>query len=401
MLQEVYLNSRDIRGRWSEVKGYFWEYLEEKAREGTRRLLEEGLKVEVQYQIGCGRYKRRRTRRDRLNGYYFRDLVSALGRLEGLRVPRSRKGVYKSEILGRYQRRTTDFDRAVFDCFVLGLSTRKVQEFFRGFFGEEVVSPTQVSSVLKKIEGELWQFRRRRLQDDYEYLFLDGLWVRIRESFKRKKVVLFALGVKKDGTKEVIDFKVCNSEKGCYCEGFLMNLKERGLSGKNLKLIIHDGAGGLKQAASLLFSQVPQQLCSVHKIRNIKKKGLKDPSCHKAMRKEAQQIFEAHSRKESVRRIEQFQRDWQGKEPKATKNFLKDIDLCLRFYDYPRHLWSYLKSTNPLERVLREIRRRIRLYDSFSHEKSCELIIYALIKKLNGQPRRMPITPKKQFTQNS
>jgi putative transposase len=230
---------------------------------------------------------------------------------------------------------------------------------------------------------------------------LDGLWVKIRESFKRKKVVLFALGVRRDGTKEVIDFKVCNSEKGCYCEGFLMNLKERGLSGKNLKLIIHDGAGGLKQAVSLLFSQIPQQLCSVHKSRNIKKKDLLNPSCRKAMRKEAKEVFEAPSKKEAIQKIEKFQAYWENKEPKATKNFLKDIDLCLTFYHYPKHLWSYLKSTNPLERLLREIRRRIRLYDSFSHEKSCELIIYALIKRLNNQTPRLPLASKNKFTQNS
>jgi putative transposase len=166
MLQEIYLDKRDIKRCWSEVKGYFWDYLEEKTKEATRRLLEEGLKVEAEWQIGCGRYKRGKSRRDWLNGYYLRDLVSVLGRIGGLRVPRSRKGIYKTKILERYKRRTSDFDKSVFDCFVLGLSTRKVKDFFRGFLGEEVLSASGVSSIFKKIEGELWEFRRRRLEDE-------------------------------------------------------------------------------------------------------------------------------------------------------------------------------------------------------------------------------------------
>lgn len=395
MLQQLYLGEGDIRRRWSEVKGYFWEFLEEKTKEVSRRILEGGLKVEAEWQIGCGRYEREESRRDYLNGYYLRDLIGSLGRIEGLRVPRSRKGVYRSEILGRYKRRTKAFDRAVYDGFIGGLSTRKVKEFFRGFFGEEVLSASGVSVIFKKIEGELLEFRRRKLKDEYEYLFLDGLSVRIRDSYKRKKVVLFALGVKKDGGLEVLDFRVYNSEKGCNCEGFLMNLKERGLEGKKLKLIIQDGAPGLKEAVCLLFSETPQQDCSVHRTRNIKKKYLLNPAHQKPMRKEAKEIFEAESKKEAIQKIEQFKEHWEKQEPKATKNFLKDIDLSLRFYECPRHLWKYLKSTNPLERLLREIRKRIRLYDSFSHEKSCVLIIYALIKKLNNQPWRISLASKK------
>jgi transposase-like protein len=136
-MKQVEFGDKNINLRWAGVKEYFWKHLEEESRRIVKRLLEEGLRVELDYQIGTGRYRRGVERRDYRNGYYLRDLVTSLGMISSFLVPRSRKGVYRSQILERYKRRTFSFDQAVKEMFVLGLSTRRTKEFFDGFFGEE------------------------------------------------------------------------------------------------------------------------------------------------------------------------------------------------------------------------------------------------------------------------
>ena len=398
-MKELKFGDKNIRLRWGGVKEYFWEYLEERTKAVVRRLLEEGLRVEMDYQLGVGKYRRDPGRRDWRNGYYARDLITSLGVISSFLVPRSRKGVYRSQILERYRRRTSSFDHAVKEMFVLGLSTRRTEEFLKVFFGEGILSPQGVSRVFRKVEEELKGFREREISDDYVYLFSDGFGVTIRQAFKRPYTVLFALGVTGDGKKEVIDFKVVSSEKTIYCQSFLQSLYNRGLEGKNLELVICDGSPGLVEAISWIYPKVKRQNCSVHKLRNISK-YIKNKKAHRRdLYRDASAVYKAKGYMDAIDRIETFIHQWQSKEPKAVKNFITSIDDTLRFFEFEKNLWSFLKSTNPLESYLKEIRRRVRLVDSFRDERSCETLIFALVKRYNNQGRTVPLFKKTKSTQ--
>lgn len=378
----LWFTEKDLRYRWSEVKKIFWEEWDEQMRLLGRRLLEESLRVERRVSIGASRYERTGSRRDQSNGYYTRDVICKLGVLSRVLVPRSRQGVYRSEILERYRRFGGDIDRQILRTFSLGLATRRVEEFFTGFFGECGFSSQTVSSILRTVSQELSQYRSRPLSDEVRYLYLDGFYVTIRSAFKRKYAVLFALAEYTDGHLEVVDFRAVPSEKGIYWQAFLEDLYRRGLKGNSLKLLVTDGAPGLIEAVRMVYGFAALQVCWVHRQRNLVK-HLRHRSHRKEISADASAIFKARSRAEALSTIRQFQKKWLPTEPRAVKIFLQDIDLSLTFYDQPKRLWKRLAANNIIERFLREIRRRVRLVDSFRDEHSCERIIYTQVAQFN------------------
>jgi putative transposase len=385
----VWFTEKDLRYRWSEVKQVFWDELEDRVNLAAKRLLEKCLRVERSSMIGAGRYKRTSERSDYSNGYYTRDVICKLGVLSDVLMPRSRKGVYRSEILERYKRFGGGFDREVLRMYSLGLSTRRVEEFFGKFFGDYGFSHQTVSTVLKQVDSELSEYRRRPLRDDVKYLFLDGFYVVIRAAFKRRNVVLFAMAEYEDGSREIVSFQAAPSEKGMYWQAFLEDLYRRGLTGSKLKVVVTDGAYGLIESVRTVYGFVPLQVCWVHRQRNVVRRLKKQ--CHrKEICQDIKLIFGAFSRKEAIRRIRKFRDKWKQIEPKAVEVLLHDIDLSLTFYDLPRSEARKIKSSNIIERMLREMRRRTRLVDSFRDEQSCERILFTQIRRINLKLRAKP-----------
>jgi len=378
----VWFTEKDLRYRWSEVKRVFWDELEERMNLAAKRLLEKCLRVERSEMIGGGHYKRTSERSDYSNGYYSRDVICKLGVLSDVLMPRSRKGVYRSQILERYKRFGGSFDREILRMYSLGLATRRVEEFFGKFFGEYGFSHQTVSNVLKQVDSELSEYRRRPLRDDVKYLFLDGFYVVIRSAFKRRNVVLFAMAEYEDGSREILSFKAAPSEKGMYWQAFLEDLYRRGLTGSKLKLVVTDGAYGLIESVRTVYGFVPLQVCWVHRQRNVVRR-LKKQSHRKDICQDIKLIFGAFSRKEAIRRIHKFRDKWKQIEPKAVDILLTDIDLSLTFYDLPRSEAKKIKSSNIIERMLREMRRRTRLVDSFRDDNSCERILFTQVMRVN------------------
>jgi putative transposase len=339
--------------------------------------------------IGAGRYRRTSKRKDYSNGYYSRDVICKLGVLSGVLMPRSRQGVYKSRILQRYRRFGGNFDREILRMFSLGLATRRVEEFFGKFFGEYGFSHYTVSTILKQVDSELAEYRKRPLRDDVKYLFLDGFYVVIRSAFKRRYVVLFAMAEHEDGSREIVSFQAVPSEKAMYWQAFLEDLYRRGLTGSKLKLVVTDGAYGLIEAVRTVYGFTPLQVCWIHRQRNVVRRLTKQ-SHRKNMCEDIKGIFTAHSRKEAIKLIHQFREKWKSIEPKAVEIFLFDIDLSLTFYDLHHAEAKKLKSNNIIERMLREMRRRVRLVDSFRDEKSCERILFTQVLRINRKLREWP-----------
>jgi transposase-like protein len=225
MQRELDFSEGNLANRWFGVKG-FWKEMEEEVKRRTKLRLERALVVEQGRRVGCGRYKRSPKRLGYRNGSHERDLLTRYGWIEDLRVPRVREGGMEFEVLERYRRRQRVLDRILLEGFLLGHSTRKSIRWFRRLFGAEISAQT-VSNIVKELDGEVQQYHRRCLGDDYRFLYLDGLWITVTRPVKVKKVLLVALGVKQDGSKELLSFQLAGSESEACWWGFISDLPVR------------------------------------------------------------------------------------------------------------------------------------------------------------------------------
>ena len=208
--------------------------------------------------------------------------------------------------------------------------------------------------------------------------------------------LLVAYGITHDGRREVIDYMKAKSESEAAWEGFLENLYRRGLTGKRLKLIIADGAGGLWGALERVYPGVPAQLCWAHKMRNIQEKL--PMKAWDTCLKDAKQIYRQDTRREARVCYKDWVRRYRRKYPKAVRCMEKDIDRLLVFYSFPTMQRVTLRTTNPIERLFREVRRRTRPIGSFTNTKSLDRITYGIFWIIN---RHWEDKHLKHFTQNS
>jgi transposase-like protein len=247
--------------------------------------------------------------------------------------------------------------------------------------------------------GNFKSFHRRRLGDVYQVLYLDGFEVTLRRPVKVKKVVLVALGIRADESIELVSFQVASSESGSWWWGFVSDLKSQGLSGGHLEVVVTDGSPGLITAARSLYPRAKHQRCTFHKATDLAG-HLTNRRHHHRIIADALHIFKAATEREVRSRLRAFITTWSEKEPKAVRAFLKDIDAWLVYLDYPDPIRTKLKTTNPIERYIEEIRRRIIPMRSFNNVKSAERIIYGLIAYVLNQHQDMPESvPQPEFTQ--
>ncbi len=377
-----------------EKERTFWQGLREQLQTMTKSLIEVAMEGELTEVVGAGWYERKRQRRGRRNGHYERNLDTQYGELRGIRVPRPRRGKFHTRVFRRYQRRSKEVDEAIEAAFVSGVSTRRVEGALRALLGTRISAGT-VSRVTKALDHEVKAYQNRRILDQYQYLLLDGIRVKVRGAVKvTKKLVLVAYGITIFGEREIIDFRVVRSESEAQWEAFLDNLRQRGLEGKYLKLITTDGCKGLHSALDVVYAYTPRQRCWAHKLRNVAGKLPRrvQAECMKGARK----IYQAKNRRGAVRAFKRWEGKWKKVAPKAVKCLREDLDELLNFLDVPEEHRVKVRTTNVIERTFREIRRRIRPMSSFPTTDSCERIIYSVFAYLNEKWRERPL---KEFTQ--
>jgi putative transposase len=382
-MREIDFSEKNLRNRWLEVKG-FWRLLEGEVKRLTKRHLERTLLWEQRMRVGCGRYKRSGKRQGYRNGSYFRDLLCSYGWIEGLVVPRVREGGIDFELLERYRRRQRQVDVMLLEAFLYGHSTRKTVRWFKRLWGGGV-SAQAVSNIVKELDQQVKEFHRRPVGDEYQFLFLDGLWITLNKPVKTKKVLLVALGVRKDESKELLGFQLANSESESCWWGFLSDLKQRGLSGRNLEVIVSDQAKGLVKAIQGLYPRITHQVCTFHKANDLGE-HLGDKRHRRRIISDALYVFEGETETEVRQRLRVFVEKWSYKEPKAVKNFIRGFENCMIYLLYPDPLRTMLKTNNLIERQLQELRRRTIPMRSFNNSRSIERIIYGLIAYVINQP---------------
>jgi transposase-like protein len=373
---------------------FFFEDLDELMKERHRQFLEELMGYERQCFLNAQPYQRSQSRVDQANGFYHRGLTTRLGALD-LKVPRTRSGKFRTQVVARYQRREPVINEALKQVFLLGVSTRQAGRALATLV-EDAVSAATVSAVAKALDQSVHAFHRRRLSDDYRYLLLDGVSVRIRLVGKvQRRMVLCAYGITVEGKRELIDFQIVNAEGQESWFDFLWGLFNRGLHGEFLELIATDGQLGLAKAIGRLWAAVPHQRCWAHKLRNLENK-LK--ASQKPCLEEAKLIYQAAHRTEAIARFRHWRRTWQKIAPKAVSCLERDLEELLAFFDCPKVHWKRLRTTNVIERLFVEVRRRIRTMCAFTTRSSCERILFSVFDRMNQNWTRHPLPA---FTHNS
>jgi putative transposase len=366
-----------------EVKESFWGDLYGRTRLAWQGFWEEESRRERDRYVAAESYERAgEKRRSYRNGFYVRDFVTRLGTLR-LRVARARDRSFRPPGLERFQRRAEDVLMLIREAFLRGLSTRQVGRVV-AILTDEVVSAQTVSKLSRSLDELVKAFQRAPLKDEWAYLFLDGVSLRMRRPGGRKRVhMLVAYGVRRDGQRRLLAFLRSPGESQAAWEGFLNDLYRRGLTGRNLLLIVTDGCAGLAAALQTVYPQVKHQRCWVHKMRNILEHVRKRD--YEAVKLDAQAIYRAENRREAERAFHRFRTRWQNAYAAMVKRLEKDLPELLTFFDFPPHLWRKLRTTNAIERCFVEIRRRTRPMVCFVNVESVDRIIYAIFNGYNEQ----------------
>lgn len=380
---------------WSEVKENFWQ---EDAKPKMLRLLkelmestlEEDLEIymQAQYQQDIERYRLYR------NGYYRRSLVTQFGYVSGLSVPRLRSKGFKTRVFKRYHRFENIVEDLIMDIFLAGVSTRKVGEAIAKLLDTKVSAGT-VSNITRRLDSKVKEFQKRILLDEYQYLFLDGITLKVRYNTKyHNRKVLVAYGITLFGKRELVAFRQARSESYEEWVAFVDDLYRRGLKGDNLKLAVTDGSKALHGALDMVYALTPRQACWVHKLRNV--------SCRLPKRyedkclKELSSVYTAKSKSDAMNNFKQWRRSWIRPCYKAVECIEKDIDNLLNFYNCPKKHWKKIYTTNVIERQFKEVRRRTNVFSCFSNIASCDRIIYAIFTHINNKWKERAL---KDFTQ--
>ena len=396
MFQVLPATDAYLKHAYREIKGFEKEgEYRPCARMALKEIIEGRLEEEIGEYLELDPYERSQIRLDYRNGSYIRHLLTELGDLE-IKVPRLRKRCFKFTILESYSRRTREVDKLILNCFVYGHSTRKVSEALLPLLGEKVSSST-VSRVSRCLDRAVEAFHKRGILDGYRFLYFDGVVLKSRYGGKvHKKSILCAYGITRYGIAEMIDFLPSRGETQEAWEGFLNDLLERGLECENTELIITDGGKGLHSALEVVLPRQKRQRCWAHKARNVLDKAkMKD---HDAMKKGLSRIWNAKDLQTATKAYWEFVKRYRQKYPKAVKCLEKDCEELLAFYQVKqRDVWSKIRTTNPIERAFREVKRRTRPMGVFANLQSIERIIYAIFESLN---RNWKLRPFKTFTQH-
>lgn len=312
---------------------------------------------------------------DRRNGSYLRHLLTELGDVI-LSVPRTRTYT-PTGVIRAYSRKSRDVDRLILSCFLLGLSTRKVGEALLTILGEKI-SPSAVSIVAQSLDAAVLAFHRRRLENNYRVLLFDGvILTRKTGGGSMKRPVLVVLGIRHDGKKEIIDFRCASSENTDEWEEFLIGLTRRGLTGEKTEVISVDGGKGLIRAVRSVYPLIPIQRCWAHKMRNILDKVRKVD--HKAVKKGLVAIYAAKNMKVARSAAKRWSNKWGDVYPHAVKCLKEDLDELLTCFVFNDPVFRRkIRTTNAIERIFREVRRRTRPMGVFENKSSIERILYAV-----------------------
>ncbi len=341
--------------------------VEARVREGVKAVLEEVLEEEMTEHLAAGYRELTPTRRGERNGRYFRNLVTPVGKIERLEVPRDREGEFVTEVFERYKRMTGDVEEAVLEMYLSGISVRKIAGVTEAL-SQVKVGKDAVSRIARRLEEEQRGWRERSLEEKaYPYLYLDATYLKVRWGASVTSMALLAcVGVDEEGFREVLAVEVAGTEKGAAYASLLRDLVDRGLSG--VRLVVSDDHEGIKAAVFGELPGVEWQRCAVHFERNVLSHV--PASSMGEVAEDLKAIFKVRRKKTARALAEEFVELYGGRFPKAVSVFEAGIGDALTYLSYPGSHHARIRTTNMLERLFEEVKRRTRVVGVFPNERS-------------------------------
>jgi len=360
--------------------------------EGIRNQLGEMLRLMVETELDARlaaiRYARVEGRGGYRNGTKSRTLHTSLGSTQ-FEMPRARihaaegSQEWQSQLIPKYERRARDLDATLVGMYFAGSNLRRIRRSLKPLLAEAPLDKNVVSRLVGRLAEHVETWKSRKLEKDaYVYLYLDATNLKIRVFRKVRKVpVLVVLGVRQDGQKEILAMETQVKESAAAWKDVLEDLVRRGLTRPLLAII--DGHAGLRSALEEVWPRIQVQRCTVHKLRNIQSHCPVD--AYPQVKSDYHRIVEAQTPSEAKEAYKSFLKKWEKELPKVVKSIEEAGEELLTFHDFPSEQWRSLKTTNPIERLNLEFKRRVKTQCSLPSEKSAVLLLYGLL--LSGQIR--------------
>lgn len=342
-------------------------------REIVRAVCQEILEAEMTEALGADKSERTGSRLGYRSGYYSRTLITRVGKLE-LRVPQDRNGRFSTELFERYQRSEQALVATLAEMYVQGVSTRKVKAITEELCGHSF-SASAISTINKRLDESLAAFASRRLSEPFPYLILDARYEKVREGgIVTSRAVLIAVGIDWDGRRQILSVEIANRESRTSWRDFLLSLRERGLHG--VEFVVADDHAGLRASLREVLSEAAYQRCYVHFLRNaldhLPRKA--DDDCLQELR----WLYDRRSAEEARRDLAAWIARWAERYPRLVAWAEETIEETLTFYRLPRQHHKHLRSTNMLERLNEEIKRRTYVVRIFPNAEACLRLVRAL-----------------------
>ena len=362
--------------------------LGELIHDAVRVAIERIVREELEAELGAAPYERAEVRHGYRNGTRHRTLAGPTGPL-ALTVPRATLFApggdreWSSKVLPRYQRRLPELNEAIAGAYLAGTNTRRIKGALRPLLKAAPLSRSAVSRVVGTLKGSLDAWRSRSLEGlEVVYLYLDAIALRVRTAGKVvSSPVLVAVAVLADGQKQLLSLEMCGSESNEAWKGFLDDLVARKLAAPMLCVI--DGNPGLRRAVQLVWPQAAVQRCTVHKLRNMQRKAPKHAL--EEIADDFHEIVYAKDGKAAETARDAFRRKWEKSCPGVVRSLDEGGDELLTFYGFPKQQWKTIRTTNVIERLNGEFRRRVKTQGSLPTEDAALVLLFSLVA--SGQIR--------------
>ncbi len=349
-------------------------------REAVRVMSTLLMEMEVKQQIGADRYERTENRTTHRNGYRDRDWQTRVGDVP-LKIPKLREGSYFPSLLEPRRQAEQALFSVIQQAYIQGVSTRRVDELVKAL-GLTGIDKSAVSRISQQLDETVRQFRERKLEGTYPYVWLDALYLRVRQNHRIvSQAVVIAIGVKETGEREILGFDIAASEEHAFWLAFLRSLVERGLHG--VRLVISNAHTGLKAAIGIVFQGASWQRCRVHCLRNLLAHV---PQGDKAMVAAAvRTIFAQPHRQAAGQQLQEVVKAFVGRWPKAAKVLSDAEEDILAYMAFPPEHWTRLYSTNPLERLNREVKRRTDIVGVFPDQDAVIRLVGSVVQEIDDE----------------
>jgi putative transposase len=382
--EEATTMAEDTRRELSKVisidEGRIKEHLGELVRGSVEETLNALLDAEADALCQAGRYERRAQRADYRAGSYERHLQTRAGEVT-LKMPKLRGQPFETAIIERYRRRESSIEEALIEMYLAGVSVRRVEDITEALWGARVSSGT-VSKLNQKVYGQIEQWRQRPIEGEHPYVYLDGLVLKRSWAGEIRNVsVLVAVGVGADGYRSILGVAEGQKEDFNGWQDFIRELIERGLKG--VRLVVSDACLGLKAAVSECLPGALWQRCVVHFYRNVF--SLVPSGKVKQVARMLKAIHAQEHRAAACAKAADVVRALRAMKLGKAAQLVEDcIEETLSYYSFPGSHWTRIRTNNPLERIMREIRRRTRVVGAFPDGQSALMLCAARLRHIAG-----------------